>query len=106
MAERCIGCDGDLLHKFFMCVGRMVTCSNGLGKSGVEAQVDCIFCGALQVPSRDFWDESPRSSLHCLYLIEALLKALCQTFCRVKTHIFDWATITHVHFFLLEDVLS
>jgi hypothetical protein len=34
------------------------------------------FCGASQVPSRDFQGESLRSGLHLLYVAVALLKAL------------------------------
>jgi hypothetical protein len=34
MAERCIRCDEELMHKFFMCLGCLVTCSDALGKRG------------------------------------------------------------------------
>jgi hypothetical protein len=60
MVVRCIGCDEDLMHMFFLCVRCLVTAAAALTKRGWH----CIFGGAPLVWSSDFHSKSPRSGLH------------------------------------------
>jgi hypothetical protein len=90
-----------------MCVHVLEGLQKRLGKrAGLAAHEDCIFCGAPWALTRDFQDKNSRSSLCKLYLAMALLKSFFWEHSPWwKPKISHCATITLVHYFLLEVLL-